>query len=188
MVTGLGERTSRRILLAGVGGAAAALAGCGSSATTTTPLRKLPLAARTTDVQILNAALDLENRTVAAYTAGIPLLSGSAAVAAKQFLGQDLTHCGELAGLVKDAGGNPVKIRSDYNIGNPASAAEVLTLLHTLESAMVATYLDAIPRLTPGPVRAAIASLLGNEAQHVSVIRAAIGGQPVPSAFVTGRE
>ncbi len=176
------------MLLAGSGAVAAAIAGCGSSQTSTTSLRKLPRAARAADIEILNAALALENRTVSAYTAGIPLLSGTAQKAAQQFLGQHLTHAGELSGLVKQAGGKPVKFRSDYNLGNPRNGTEVLDLLRMVESTMIATYLNAIPRLTPGPVRAAIASLLANDAQHISVLRAIVGLAPIPSAFVTGRE
>ena len=176
------------MLLVGLGGGGIALASCGTSHSTTTPLRKLPVAVRTTDIEILNALLDLENRSVAAYTAGIPLLSGSASSAAEQFLGQDLTHTGELAGLVKEAGGRPITIRPSYDLGNPRTEAEVLALLHTLESGVVAAYLDAIPRLTEGQLRADVASLLGNEAQHVSVLRAAMGTRPIPSALVTGGE
>ncbi len=188
MVTGRGGGTSRRKLLAGAGGGALALAGCGSTHSTTTPLRKLPATVRSADIAILNALLDLENRSVAAYTAGIPLLSEDTAKDAMQFLGQDLTHTGELAGLVKQAGGTPIKIRPSYDLGNPGTAAEVLALLHRVESEVIAAYVDAVPRLNAGQVRASIASLLGNDAQHLSVISAALGRPPVPAALVTGRE
>ena len=42
---------------------------------------------------------------IAAYTASIPLLAPDAAEAAKRFLGQELSHAGELSGLIKQAGG-----------------------------------------------------------------------------------
>jgi Ferritin-like domain len=189
VVTEAGQATSRRRLLAGVCGGAIGLAACGSShSTTTTPLRKLPNPLRTADIEVLNALLDVENRSVAAYEAGIPLLSGSVATAAKQFLGQDLTHTGELAGLVKEAGGDPIKIRPSYNLGHPRNAAEVLILLHTVESDVVAAYVASIPRLSEGQLRADVASLLGNDAQHLSMLNAALGRPPIPSALVTGRE
>jgi hypothetical protein len=148
----------------------------------------LPPVAQRSDVEILNALLDLENRTVAAYTAGIPLLSDQAKMAATQFLGQELTHTGELAGLVKEAGGKPIKQRASYPLGHPRNETEVLQLLHSLERATVAAYLDAIPRVSPGEVRASLAAVMGNDAQHLSVVRVALGRPPVPSALVGARE
>ena len=47
----------------------------------------------------------------------------------------------------------------------------MLALLHRLERAQIAAYLDAIPQLSPGPVRAAVASILANDAQHLAVLR-----------------
>jgi hypothetical protein len=160
----------------------------GSSISTRSLLHKLPPPARSTDVEILNRLLDLEYRTVAAYTAGTPLLNKRQAKAAQQFLQQELSHAGELSGLVKEAGAKPLKQRSSYQLGSPGSGRDVLRLLHALEIAQLRAYLEAIPTLSPGPVRAVIASILANDAQHVSVLRAALGEAPLPAALVTGGE
>jgi len=180
--------TSRRALLQAGGAAAAAIAlgGCGGADSTKGPLRRLAAPARRADVEILNRALDLEYRTVAAYTAGIPLLSGSAAHAAEQFLGQELSHAGELYGLVKEAHGKPHDQQQSYPIDHPRNAGEVLALLHELERAQIAAYLGWIPELTPGPVRAAIASILANDAQHLAIIRGVSGEQPLAGPLVGG--
>jgi hypothetical protein len=140
---------------------------------------------RREDVDTLNHLLDLENRAVAAYTAGIPLLDGAAAKAAQHFLDQDLTHAGELSGLIRQAHGKANKPRPAYDLGRPRNSGEVLGLLHSTETAVIAGYFDAISRLTPGEIRAAVASLLANDAQHVSVLRALLGRPPLPSAFVS---
>ena len=58
-------------------------------------------------------------------------------------------------------------------------------LLHQLESTQIAGYLRAIPRLSPGPLRAEVASVLANDAQHISILRLAQDANPLPSAFVT---
>ena len=188
VVSASGDRRSRRGLLLG-SGAALLLAGCGAASDPVhRELSKLPRTARHADVQILNAALDREYELIAAYTAGIPLLAGAGKTAAQQFLGQDLSHAGELQGLVHEAGGKPAKPKPSYELGQPRSGADVLRLLQSLESAMIASYLDAIPRLAAGHVRASVASMLANEGQHVSVLRAILGRPPLPSAFVTGRE
>src|SRR5207248_1210968 len=81
----------RRDLLAGAGatlaaGAAVVLAGCGNHAQVPRhAVKTAPPRVLRRDIAILNAALYLERRTVAAYTAGIPLLSRSQAKACKQF-------------------------------------------------------------------------------------------------------
>jgi Ferritin-like domain len=138
------------------------------------------------DVQLLNRSLDLEYKAIAAYTAGIPLLSGRPRDAAKRFLDQELSHSGELAGLVKQAGGKPNRPRSAYDLGHPRSARDVLSLLRELEDREVALYLDAVPRLLSASARAAISAVLGNDAQHLAIVRGALGLDPAPAALVTG--
>jgi Ferritin-like domain len=188
------DGASRRSLLSGAGvtlGTAAALvlAGCGGR---TDPgpaaVKKVPPPIQELDVRILGRLLELERRTVAAYTAGIPLLGRPAARAARQFLGEELQHTGELLSLIKAAGGPPVPRAASYDLGHPRNEAEVLALLHGLERAQIVAYLDAIPRLSPGQVRAAAASVLANDAQHIAILRLAQGLPPTPSAFVTGNE
>jgi bacterioferritin (cytochrome b1) len=167
-------------------GAVVVLAGCGKK--THTDLHKLAPAARNTDVELLNRALDLELKAIAAYTAGIPLLGRRDHEAAKRFLGQELSHAGELAGLVKQAGGKPNKPKQGYDFGRPKDRSDVLRLLHELERAEIEGYLQAISVVSPGPVRAAVAAILANDAQHVAVLRTALGLRPLVGAFVTGGE
>jgi Ferritin-like domain len=165
---------------------AALLAGCGSKSLHQ-QLRRTPAVALS-DVELLNRLLDVEHLTIAAYTAGIPLLAPSTAKAAKRFLEQETEHAVGLAGLVKSAGGKGNAPAPSYDLGHPRSTADVLALLHRTESAQLAAYLDVIPRLEPGPVRARAAGYLANDAQHVTVLREMLGEPALPSAFVTGRE
>jgi hypothetical protein len=180
--------TSRRKLLQ-ASAPALLLAGCGGgSSPIHRALSKQPRVLRRSDVAILNAALDLEHKVIAAYTAGIPLLDGAGKSAAQRFLGQDLSHAGELSGLVHDAGGKPRKPAPSYDLGSPRNGADVLRLLHSLERATITAYLDAIPKLSAGELRAAVASMFANDAQHLSVLRSTLGSSPVPAALVTGLE
>jgi rubrerythrin len=186
-----GAGSTRRTLLGqwktGIGaGAVIGLVGCGGS--TRPNLRKLPPAAKSTDVALLNQALDLEHEAIAAYTAGIPLLDGRPKKAAQLFLEQELSHAGEMYGLIKQAGGRPNKAKASYDLGHPSTAMDVLRLLHDLEHRELRLYLGALTRLSPGSVRAAVAAVLANDAQHVAVLRSALGMVPLPSPFVTGVE
>jgi hypothetical protein len=185
---------SRRALLsragATLGGAGAVvLSGCGRRAKSgRKAVKQLAPAIRRSDLELLGNALELERRAVAAYIAGIPLLARPDAKTAKQFLNEELQHTGELLALIKAAGGQAPPRAASYDIGHPRDAAGVLALLHTLEAVQITNYVRSIPRLAPGPVRAAVASILANDAQHIAMLRLAQGQPAVPSAFVTGSE
>ncbi len=183
--------STRRALLRWTGallaGGSALLTGCGTRSSQSR-ISKVSSADGGTDAALLNRLLDLEHRAIGAYTAGIPLLSGHILTGARLFLSQELSHAGELSGLVKQAGGKASLPHESYDFGHPHSAPGVLALLHTVESAQLAAYVELIPRLSSGRIRATATSILANDAQHVSVLRAALRVAPVPSAFVTGRE
>ena len=169
-------------------GAALVLTGCGASRTGATEVHKAKPPVRHADIALLKALLDLERKTVAAYTAGLPLLSHPDARTAKQFLNEELQHTGELIALIKAAGGKAPPHLGAYDLGQPADGAAILALLHGLERAQISAYLAAIPRLSPGPVRAAAATVLASDAQHLVVLRSAQGLDPMPSAFLTGQQ
>lgn len=172
-------------MLAGL--AATGLSACGHSAVhpRVSTTAKVPSA----DVDVLKGLLDLEYETVAAYEAGIPLLDSASALTAQQFLHHELSHVGEMFGLIKQAGiRKPPGPRGGYHLGHPRTSGEVLALLHRLESAQLAAYVDAIPRLASGPVRVAVASVFANDAQHVAALRERLHRAPAPAPLVTGRE
>jgi hypothetical protein len=193
VVTDDGRAPSRRALLTGTGTALAggaltlagglALAGCGAAAGTTTSATPQP-----GDVQILGQALELERHTVAAYVAGIPLMARPQRRAFRQFLNEELQHTGELISLIKAAGGKAAARADSYALGHPTDAAGVLALLHSLETLQISSYRQWIPRLSTGPVRAAAASILTVDAQHLTMVRVLQDQDPVPAAFVTGAQ
>lgn len=172
----------------GAGLTGAVLAGCGSQSQSLKAQVHNSAPVLGTDVDLLNHLLDLEHMGIYAYTAGTPLLSPATIKAGQLFLNDELYHAGALAGMIKAAGGTPVTQAPSYALGHPQTSQEVLELLHEVEKAQLTAYLDAITRLEPGLVKSSIAAILANDAQHVAVVRAALGQSPVPSAFVTGNE
>jgi Ferritin-like domain len=185
-----GGRASRRALLTGAGtalaGGALAVAGCGSAATGKQAVKQTPAAVKDQDIAVLEHALALERRTIAAYIAGMPLLTFSQRQAARQFLNEELEHAGELISLIKAAGGKAPPRADSYAIGHPTDGPGVLALLHSLESLQISSYLKWIPQLSPAALRAAVASILNVDAQHLSMVRVMQGQVPVPGPFVTG--
>jgi hypothetical protein len=183
-------RASRRALLTGTGTALAggtlALAGCGSVATGKKAVKTTSEPVRHDDIEILGRALELERRTVAAYIACIPLLTRPQRKAARQFLNEELQHTGELASLIKAAGGKAAPRADSYPIGRATDGPSAFAVLHSLEALQISSYLKWIPQLSPGPVRAAVASVLTVDAQHLAMVRVMQGQNPVPGPFVTG--
>ena len=147
------------------------------------------------DVKILNAALDLENTAIAAYTAGAALLKGDVLEVGKQFLGHEQEHADGLTTAIKDLGGTPNKAKSadEYAQGFPSlkSQADVLKFAVDLENMAVSAYVDAIPKLSSGELRQTGAAIVSNEAEHISVLLGALNpnapAKAVPDAFVTGK-
>jgi bacterioferritin (cytochrome b1) len=182
------DPSSRRGALraAGAGLAGLIVAGCGSQSLRAQVGNAKPVL--NTDVDLLNQLLHLEHVAIAAYTAGTPLLAPATTKAGELFLNDELSHAGALAGLIKAAGGKPIKPAPSYALGHPRTSDEVLRLLHQIENMQLQAYLAAINLVEPGSVKQSIASILANDAQHVAVVRAALGQPAVPSAFVTGRE
>jgi hypothetical protein len=184
------DQSTRRTILSRSGvvlaaGAGLAIAGCGSQHRR--PHRKLSPEREHADIGVLNHLLGIEHVAAAAYTAGIPLLSGDIAADCRRFLDDELAHAGELFLLIKRQNGTPVKPQATYPLGGtPGSRIDVLTLLHTIERRQITAYLEAIPLVAPGAARAALAAILGSDAQHVAVVRGALGEAPLVGPFVTG--
>lgn len=176
----------RAALLAGAAGAGGWLAGCGSSPLRSHPRHVAPSQAAR-NAEVLNGLLDLVHPSIAAYTAGTPLLSGMLRQTAGLFLSEELVHAGRLIALVRRFHGKPHRRAPHYDLGDPRSEREALQLFHRLEGREAAAYLQALPKVSQD-IRPDLASILGNNAQHLTILRRALGVAPVPSAFLLGGE
>lgn len=139
------------------------------------------------DVGILNSALDLEFTAVAAYKAGAKLLKGAVLDTGQKFLEHEQEHADGLQRAIKDLGGRPNRAKSSYDFPALASQDDVLRFAVDLENTAVAAYIDALPKLSAGELRGTAASIVTNEAEHIAVLRDALGSDPVPEAFVVGK-
>ena len=174
------------VLVGAAGGSAMFLAACGDDATTPNAVTG-PDESDQADVEILNGALDLELLAVAAYKAGAARLQGRMLEVVKRFLEQEQAHADGLAAAIEDAGGQPNRAKSSYDFPAMRTQTDVLRFAIDLENTAIAAYIDALPKLTQGDLRATAASIITNEAEHVAVLLEALGQNPMPSAFVTGK-
>jgi rubrerythrin len=184
----LRDPLSRRRLLgmAGVGASAALLGACGDD-TKSTNVQTLPDESDAADVELLNASLDLELMVVEAYKAGAGALRGSNLQIAKGFLEQEQAHADSLASAIRDAGGTPNRPKSSYDFPRLRSQRAVLRFAIGLENTVIASYIDVLPKLSQGELRATTAAIVTCEAEHIAVLLGVLGEPQVPAAFVTGR-
>ncbi len=169
-----------------VGGACAVLlAACSDD--TKNPVKVGPDESDQADVEILNGALDLELMAVAAYKAGAGRLRGERLGIVKVFLEQEQGHATGLAAAIKAADGKPNRAKSAYDFPVLRSESDVLRFAIDLENTAIAAYIDALPKLSQDELRATAASIITNEAEHLSILLHALGREPVPGAFVNGR-
>lgn len=141
------------------------------------------------DATILNAALSQELTAVEAYTRGMPLLRGRLRGVGREFRAQEQEYVDALTKAIRGVGGETDAEAGEIDFSGIENRAEFLTLAYELESAALASALDATPRLnTPAP-RGLAASLAAAHAQHLVVLRQALGADlaaSVPEAFDGG--
>jgi rubrerythrin len=165
-------------------GSAVFLAACGDD---TKQAPTLPDESDAADVEILNAALDLELMAIAAYKTGAGKLKGDVLQVAQLFLEQEREHADGLSAAIKKAGGKPNTARASYDFPELHSETDVLRFAVDLENTAIAAYIDALPKLGEGDLRATATAIVANEAEHIAILLGALGEQQVPFAFVVGR-
>jgi bacterioferritin (cytochrome b1) len=184
----LRDPLSRRSLLgvAGAGTSAVLLAGCGDD-TKNPNVKTGPDESDNADVELLNTMLDLELMAVAAYKTGAARLRGSALQSAKGFLEQEQEHADALAQAIRDLSGVPNEPKTSYAFQALRTQADALQFAVQFENNLIAAYIDVLPKLSPGKLRSTVSGILTCEAEHVAVLRGALGEPQVPDAFVVGR-
>ena len=136
------------------------------------------------DVGILNTALGLEYEGIAAYQVGAEskLLKPATLKVAVQFQSDHKKHAEALASTIVKLGGSPesAKKTADYNFPTSKlkTQADVLKFAAGLEQGAVSAYLGAVPAFADRELAKVAASILGNEAQHLSLLLSALGENP----------
>jgi rubrerythrin len=141
------------------------------------------------DLKILNVALGLEHEAIAAYQAGAEsgLLQKPVLDVAVLFQTQHKQHRDALMATIKKAGSMPVEPKTTADYGWPALASQkdVLVFAARLEAGAASAYLGALKAIQNKDYLIAAASIMGNETQHLALLRQVLGENPVPSAFIS---
>ena len=188
--------SSRRELLvasaaaAAGGGAAALIASCGGDDSKTKSAETVSTTQAEADAAILNALLDQEHSSIAAYLLIATKLSGAAVGLANAFLEHERRHAAALERAIPRLGGtaSPPRPRSEYESTFPRlrGRRDALSFALDVETTAVSAYADALGKIATDGVRAVAASILVTEAEHASVALGGLGRPQVPEPFVTG--
>jgi hypothetical protein len=178
-------RTVRRALLLGAIAVllGAALAACGGGGDSTSSGEK------ESDARVLNEILGRQLAAVAAYGQALPHLRGADLAAAQQFRAQEQEHVDAVTKTLRGIGGEADPPAETIEADDLNTRADNLEFLYEMESATLDAELSAVGKLSIDWPRPLIASMATSQAQHLVLLRQALGAKPSemsPSAFETG--
>lgn len=175
----------RAPLLAGAAALAAlALGACGGGGGTTTSVPD-----KEADAAILNQVLTRQMAAVGAYDAVLGGLHGFDRAAARRFRAQEQEHVDAIVKTLRGLGAAAEADDEEIEPEEVRTRSDRLRFLCEVEGVTIDDELSAISKLaTPGP-RSLLGSIVANQAQHLVLLRRALGGSPletVPVAFEHG--
>jgi hypothetical protein len=159
-------------------------AGCGGGGTTTTAVPD-----NAADAETLNNVLGRELAAVRAYERTLPLLHGPALSSAREFRAQEQEHTNAVVKALRGLGEKAEPEEEEIESAELKTQAEALAFLYEVESVSVAYDLRAISHLTAAWPRVLLGSIAANQAQHLVLLRRALGADAagsIPEAFEDG--
>jgi hypothetical protein len=141
------------------------------------------------DARVLNEVLGRQLAAVAAYDEVLTHLHGSDLAAARQFRAQEQEHVDATTKTLRGIGGEADPPAETIEASDLKTRADSLGFLYEMESATLDAELSAVGKLSIDWPRPLIASMAANQAQHLVLLRQALGAElpeMAPSAFETG--
>jgi rubrerythrin len=143
------------------------------------------------DIPVLERLLRLELALAVAYesAAASDLLDSEVRPAAELFADQEREHAAVLMSALIDLDGKPPRPPTADEIdglGRLDSQDALLEFLAGRESEAIALYAEAATLLEAPHLLKTGAQIVGNEAQHLAVLRQQLGKEAVPEAFAIG--
>ncbi len=160
--------------------------GCGDSSQETSAERE-----KAADAEIVDSLLGRELTLVRAYGPSMRLSRGSLLALILRLRGQDQAHLDALTQAMKGIGGEVEAEPETSETPGPGNPAEALALVYEEENAALDAALDAAPHLQTSGPRALAAALAASHAQHLVVLRQALGSTraaSIPNSFESGEE
>jgi hypothetical protein len=159
--------------------------GCGGSGGGTTTAASDKAA----DAETLNNVLARELAAVRAHERTLPFLHGPVLASAREFRAQEQEHTDAIVKALRGLGEPALPEEEEIESDGLKTQADALEFLYEVESVSVAYDLRAISHLTAPWPRSLLGSIAANQAQHLVVLRRALGGdvaESIPRAFEDG--
>jgi hypothetical protein len=176
--------------------AAGLLAGCGggggsapTSAASVTDASPMPSAEESADAALLNHVLARQEAAIVAYRQVIPKLAPRLAHLAAYFRAQEQEHVDAVLKAMRGLKSKAEPSEEEIEVGELGSDRERLEFLYEVESATIDEELGAISELEASRPRSLLSSTVANQAQHLTLLRQALGAGPlasVPAPFENG--
>jgi rubrerythrin len=150
-------------------------------------LRRASAATMSADIDTLNVALGLEHEAIAAYRVGAEsgLLKPDVLKVAVGFQSDHKQHRDILAKTIGQLGGKAVAdMKHKFPVEKLKNQGDVLRFALGLEMGAASAYLSTIPGFENRDLAQAAASIMGVEAQHVAILKSALGEPPIENAFI----
>jgi Ferritin-like domain len=179
-----GGAVRRACLTAAIVATAIALAGCGEGGDIATAVPD-----KEGDAKMLNELLGRQLAAVAAYDRSMPALSGPELALARQFRSQEQEHVDTVVKALRGIGAKYEPPEEEIDVTDLTDEADYLDFFYVMESATIDFELEVIGELTASFVRPQLAAIVANQAQHLVLLRQALGAegpQLVPDAFEAG--
>jgi rubrerythrin len=141
------------------------------------------------DAEILNEALARELTMIDAYTRGRVLVRGPQRAVGRQLRASEQEYADALTKGIRGLGGDTEAEPEALDLTRVKGQTAFLSLAYELESAALASYIEAASRLYTAAPRTLAASLAAGHAQHLVVLRQGLGASraaSVPEAFDGG--
>jgi rubrerythrin len=162
-----------------------ALAACGGSGSGTTTA----VPDKAADAETLNNVLARELAAIRAYDRTMALLHGAVLASAREFRASEQEHVDAIVKALRGLGEKAEPEAEEIESEGLKSQADALAFLYEVESVSVANDLRAISHLTAPWPRSLLGSIAANQAQHLVLLRRALGAdaaESIPEAFEDG--
>ncbi len=173
------------LLLAASLAAILALTACGGSGGGTTTA----VPDKAGDAEILDNVLTRQMATIGAYDDALPKLRSRDLATAREFRAQEQEHVDAVIKALRGLGEKAEPEEEEIESAGLQTRTDVLDFLYEVESISIADELRAISHLTAPWPRSLLGSIAANQAQHLVLLRRALGARPaeaVPEAFEDG--
>jgi rubrerythrin len=144
------------------------------------------------DTGIIEGAVGIEQTAVVVYrTIAARGLLGPATPVAELFAKQEQEHADALIAALKGLGGTPPAKPLPTDIPGfteVQSGPEALAFAVSIENQELAHYIEGVKKLEDPNLMKAVAQIVGNEGQHLVVLRQALSTDPMPVSLPTGEE